>query len=101
MEPNGSASSWRSAMKHRSTRPLRLRLILAGLAGFFLAAFPPSRAFAEPERGAVVDAQCPWGRLADGRGRLVRCLTSEEAARLREPPPPAPPRPPAESKVAP
>jgi hypothetical protein len=88
-------------MKHLSlgpgTRPLLFRLTLIGLA---MGALPASRAFAEPERSAPVDAQCPWGRLADGRGRLVRCLTSEEAARLREPPP-APPRTPTESKVPP
>jgi hypothetical protein len=78
---------------------LRLRITLAGLVGIVIAAFPASRAFAEPERAAAVDSQCPWGRLADGRGHLIRCLTSEEAARLREPPPPA--RAPTESKLAP
>ena len=50
------------------------------------ALLPVSRAGAEPDRAAV-DTQCAWGRLADGHGRLVRCLTSDEAARLREPPP--------------
>jgi hypothetical protein len=46
-------------MKHLSTspstRPLRLRLTLAGLVGIAIAAFPASRAFAEPERAAAVD----------------------------------------------
>jgi hypothetical protein len=29
------------------------------------------------------DAICAWGRLGDGRGDLVRCLSSEEASNLR------------------
>ncbi len=36
---------------------------------------------------APIDATCAWGRLSDGHGALVRCLTEEEAARLREAPP--------------
>jgi hypothetical protein len=85
-------------MKHRPTLSSSLGQPLAGiLAGIVIAAFPASRAAAESER-AFVDAQCPWGRLADGRGRLVRCLTSEEAAKLREPPPHGPAEP---SKVPP
>lgn len=40
---------------------------------------------AEPEGSAAVDSACPWGRLSDGRGRLVRCLSREEAERLRAP----------------
>ncbi|HEX3597398.1 MAG TPA: hypothetical protein VHU80_19960 [Polyangiaceae bacterium] len=57
--------------------------LAAGIAALVI---PLSRASAEPERTAV-DAQCPWGRLSDGHGKLVRCITGEEAARLREPPP--------------
>ena len=34
-----------------------------------------SRAAEEAEPGASTDAVCPWGRLADGHGALVRCLT--------------------------
>ncbi len=43
-------------------------------------------AAAEADRSAGVDATCAWGRLADGHGKLVRCLTQEEAARLRDAP---------------
>jgi hypothetical protein len=39
---------------------------------------------AEPTKAPDVDGLCAWGRLSDGRGRLIRCLTREEAARLRE-----------------
>src|SRR5262249_12244213 len=46
---------------------------------------------AEPDH--VMDPTCAWGRLSDGRGKLLRCLTREEAARLGRAPrgPPAPP----------
>jgi hypothetical protein len=44
---------------------------------------------AEPARAPDVDGLCAWGRLSDGRGHLVRCLTRDEAARLREVPPAA------------
>lgn len=30
----------------------------------------------------VVDSKCAWGRVADGRGKLVRCITQNEAAWL-------------------
>ncbi len=31
------------------------------------------------------DALCPWGRLGDGHGKLVRCLTADEAHALAVP----------------
>ena len=37
---------------------------------------------AEPAVRYPFDPVCPWGRVADGRGMLVRCLESAEAARL-------------------
>lgn len=40
---------------------------------------------AQPEGVASTDPACSWGRLSDGHGRLVRCLTREEAERLRLP----------------
>ncbi|HVW25137.1 MAG TPA: hypothetical protein VHC69_07175 [Polyangiaceae bacterium] len=94
----------------RSARRGRFRRALAGAAaGAACVVLPASRATAEPERSpshavaeadrAAVDAQCPWGRLADGHGRFVRCLSAEDAARLREPAAaPSPPAPP-EQKV--
>jgi hypothetical protein len=68
--------------------PVRLgRPVRTGAALAVLVALGSGSSFAT-ERGAddraVADSVCPWGRLADGRGTLIRCLTSEEAARLRE-----------------
>jgi hypothetical protein len=37
---------------------------------------------AEPAVRYPFDPVCPWGRVADGRGILVRCLEATEAARL-------------------
>src|SRR6187431_2396327 len=45
---------------------------------------------AEPAARYPFDPVCPWGRVADGRGILVRCLEASEAARLSAARPPAP-----------
>jgi hypothetical protein len=37
---------------------------------------------AEPAARYPYDPLCPWGRVADGRGMLVRCLEANEAAKL-------------------
>ncbi len=37
---------------------------------------------AEPAARYPFDPVCPWGRVADGRGLLVRCLEPSEARRL-------------------
>jgi hypothetical protein len=37
---------------------------------------------AEPAARYPYDPVCPWGRVADGRGMLVRCLEQSEAVRL-------------------
>lgn len=39
-------------------------------------------AVAEPALRYPFDPVCPWGRVADGRGMLVRCLDAAEAQRL-------------------
>jgi hypothetical protein len=44
---------------------------------------------AEPAVRYPFDPVCPWGRVADGRGMLVRCLESAEAQRLAAPARPA------------
>ena len=103
-------------MKTDSVRRARLSLAVAAL-GAACVVFPASLATAEPDHAAsrataepdraAVDVQCPWGRLADGHGRFVRCLTAEDAERLRElavaPAPSAPPpaKVPAAAAVAP
>lgn len=72
---------------------------------------------AEPALRYPFDPVCPWGRVSDGRGLLVRCLDAAEAQRLATapvvaaapgrveaapaaPPPPVPPAPPAANKPA-
>jgi hypothetical protein len=77
-------------MDPRQTPPARVRPALLGLAAAFaVGTLGALGAAAEPERS--IDATCAWGRLADGKGKLLRCLTRDEALRLRDPAPPAPP----------
>jgi hypothetical protein len=45
------------------------------------AAAPPPRPTANPERYPY-DPVCAWGRLADGHGMLIRCLSPKEASLL-------------------
>ena len=49
-----------------------------------------SGADAEPAVRFPYDPVCPWGRVADGRGIIVRCLEQVEAERLASLPRPAP-----------
>jgi hypothetical protein len=79
-------------MHHRPMIASLCRRARFGIAGVLavLGCGPLSTAgAAEPPRAPDTDALCSWGRLSDGRGRLVRCLTREESVRLREAPPPA------------
>lgn len=50
---------------------------------------------AEPAVRYPFDPVCPWGRIADGRGMLVRCLEASDVQRLAVSarPPAAPPAP--------
>ncbi len=43
---------------------------------------------AEPPARYPYDPVCPWGRLADGQGLLVRCIEQSEAAQLAAVPSP-------------
>jgi hypothetical protein len=45
---------------------------------------------AEPALRYPFDPVCPWGRVSDGRGLLVRCLDAAEAQRLSTASPQAP-----------
>jgi hypothetical protein len=86
-------------LKHASSIRFRPHpAIAAVLLGTAFAAFAAAVA-AEPERAARVDAQCPWGRLGDGHGRFVRCLTEDDVAHLRDVAA-TPPRPPEAPKAA-
>jgi hypothetical protein len=59
-------------------------LALAGIAGpdAERSAAAEEASVAEPAVRYPFDPVCPWGRVADGRGMLVRCLEAAEAARL-------------------
>ncbi len=48
-----------------------------------LAAVTLAAAAVATEGTEAPDARCPWGRLADGQGRMVRCISQNEAAWLR------------------
>ena len=69
------------------------------LAAMVLAAIPAALATSSPAVGekdrSRHDARCAWGRLADGKGNLVRCITKNEAAwlRVKMPTPAASPKP--------
>jgi hypothetical protein len=87
-------------------RPFSTRSV-AALLGLLLLLVPFLGAAAEdnPERYPY-DPVCPWGRLADGHGMLIRCLEPGEATALLErastkSPAPSPSAPPAASKPAP
>src|SRR6185436_18970153 len=41
-----------------------------------------SSASAEPAPRYPFDPLCPWGRLADGHGMILRCIQAEEASAL-------------------
>jgi hypothetical protein len=56
-------------------------LILA-FAGVLLPAALDGSAHAEPAPRYPFDPLCPWGRLADGHGMILRCLQAEEANAL-------------------
>lgn len=59
-------------------------LCLAGTQLWAAQGASPARA-AEGEQRYPYDPVCPWGRLADGRGMLVRCLKQDEVTVLAAP----------------
>jgi hypothetical protein len=50
-----------------------------------------SVAFAQSDKPFPYDPVCPWGRLSNGRGFIIRCLTQKEAVELGAPNAPVPP----------
>jgi hypothetical protein len=78
--------------RHQSPRRLprrspRIGLGLLALSPLLWSAAAPVAsaeevAAAEPALRYPFDPVCPWGRVADGRGILVRCLDATEAQRL-------------------
>ena len=63
-----------------TSRAHRNWLGLAALVALGALARPSSAA----DKDRSVDVTCAWGRLSDGKGRLLRCLTRDEATRLRD-----------------
>jgi hypothetical protein len=59
---------------------MRLPASLLALAALVLPAL--AGADAETEARYPFDPACPWGRIANGRGMLLRCLTRAEAERV-------------------
>jgi hypothetical protein len=75
-------------MQSRTHRALVSSLVFGSVA---LAAFA---AFSESAESLLrrypFDPACPWGRLANGKGTVVRCLTEKEGTNLAAAAPPAP-----------
>lgn len=74
-------------MTFRLRRPPSLWLVLLALSPLPWLdverdAVAEEAAVAEPAVRYPFDPVCPWGRVADGRGMLVRCLDAAEASRL-------------------
>lgn len=59
----------------------RQAALLCGLVGVLLAGFQSVAGADIPERYPY-DPACPWGRVADGNGMMVRCLDPNEAKQL-------------------
>ncbi|HTV23397.1 MAG TPA: hypothetical protein VMG12_32130 [Polyangiaceae bacterium] len=106
-----------TSRQHSKARRQRLWLGLLALSPIAWPAATPIASAeevtgAEPALRYPFDPVCPWGRVADGRGILVRCLDAAEAQRLAAParaaspaptpaasaPPPASPAPVAEPR---
>src|SRR5690606_24412817 len=70
-----------------SSRKLKWSLSLVGLAVVVLAAVASAQSV---KARYPYDPACSWGRIANGKGMLVRCLTEQEAVALVKGQPPAP-----------
>jgi hypothetical protein len=70
------------------------RILVSGLT-FGAAVLAAFAAFSESAESLLrrypYDPACPWGRLANGKGTVVRCLAENEAASLASAPAPAAP----------
>jgi hypothetical protein len=70
-------------------KPLRVSLLALGLVG--AAAVAWSETADALLRKYPYDPACPWGRIANGKGMIVRCVSEQEATALaRATPAPAP-----------
>ncbi len=86
-----------------STRARRLRLPLT-LSCLLVTATVVAQSADDPEsllRRYPFDPACPWGRISNGKGMIVRCLTEEESgAVMRQAPAAAPASPAAPPSAA-
>ena len=92
-----------TSRQHSKARRQRLWLGLLALSPIAWPAATPIASAeevtgAEPALRYPFDPVCPWGRVADGRGILVRCLDAAEAQRLAAPARAASPAPVAEPR---
>ena len=72
-----------------ATRPFGVALLALGFAAA-VAFFPTLGEAADPLSRYPYDPACAWGRIANGRGLVMRCLTQAEANELLRRAPPAP-----------
>jgi hypothetical protein len=70
----------RESQRHWGMR-LRQVALLGGLVAVLVAGFQSVAGADIPERYPY-DPACPWGRIADGNGMMVRCLEPNEAKQL-------------------
>jgi hypothetical protein len=81
-------------------RPFSTR-VAASVLGLLLLTVPFFGAAAEENQERYpYDPVCPWGRLADGHGMLIRCLDPAEATTLLEKPATKRPAPPPSAPAA-
>lgn len=81
-----------NARPHSASTPVRsLRVsvrhalpVAAMLAAASTVAQPKNETQESLSRRYPYDPVCPWGRIGNGRGMIVRCLTQPEAARLTQ-----------------
>lgn len=70
----------RSAGARATRRRFRIPLILSGL---LVTATVVAQSADDPEsllRRYPFDPACPWGRISNGKGMIVRCITEQESA---------------------
>lgn len=85
MRPAPIPSRPQNALTARLRRLLRIRSFrVLSLAALSASALVPSLVSGQSERESryPFDPACPWGRLANGKGMIHRCLTEDEARRI-------------------
>src|SRR6476646_4580622 len=83
-----------STVRKRHLPKLRILVLSAGLLVAASVAAQKSESQETLVRRYPFDPACAWGRLANGKGMIVRCMTEEEANLvLKRLPAPASPRP--------